>query len=849
MVKDASNNWALNSATGGLDSFKAYQSTNSGDTYINASNTSGVVRVNYETGAGAGFNIYGGGSSALYASFTGTTSIKFPGLAASGGQNCLQIDNSGYITNTGSACGTGSGSGTVNSGTSGQIAYYAASGTAVGGMNTVPVTVGGTGAATAAGALANLGGLSLAGGTLTGPLAGTAASFSGAIAALTAATSQINGVYQVDGVVYSSVNAAVAACLASSATGCTIDARGGLGSHALGSFDPGNKQITLLLGPYRDYTVGTITLEHGFHLIGNNTLTTVLTSNSTTNAPVFVIPQVNNALIVGVEIKDLTVLPAPGATTQIGLDVDSHNLTLSGLEYSEFQSVWFGSYQDRFPGGGILLEGDLGGSTASLSPIQFNHFLNVYSNRANGSTQAGVSLIGDVGNNDFEQLEVDADNWSDTTTACNLYIGNPSGTENPYSDNFEHLIDQGGTCLIQFHGANGINIRDAHHEGVAGLTNGYLFTLGGSQNWGINVDGAYFAGVIGTTPGTGYLFNTQNGGTAVGLHVSHSCWAANVANVVLGFSTMNHSQDVSFTDNFANVNALVNVTPQAVPGSGISGTILSLLGSKQEIVASYAGPVTNLASSLMPGNPYTITAQTGGWSFTAVSQATPLSGGSTYSCSGGSCALSNMANSYPSTGGVTVTGSGFSAGACAGFGSAPMAVTAATSSTVTLTTSAVTGSGSCSTGVLNLVSNINLAGLAVLNMNAGDSVQVTWNDQLGQYFLIGMGKNDSVHLTGTTTLDTLAVTGLSNGSGFESVSSGTFSASIGVVWTQAITWPVPMPDTNYRAGCTLVLASAGTINPTVWIAAKTKTGVTAQVFVNTEPIPSGSYFDCWASHN
>ena len=34
MVKDASNNWALNSAVGGLDSFKAYQSTNSGDTYV-----------------------------------------------------------------------------------------------------------------------------------------------------------------------------------------------------------------------------------------------------------------------------------------------------------------------------------------------------------------------------------------------------------------------------------------------------------------------------------------------------------------------------------------------------------------------------------------------------------------------------------------------------------------------------------------------------------------------------------------------------------------------------------------------------------------------------------------------
>ncbi|MDE3150253.1 MAG: hypothetical protein KGL37_12355, partial [Acidobacteriota bacterium] len=152
MVKDANNNWALNSATGGLDSFKAYQSTNSGDTYINASNPSGVVRVNYETGSGAGFNVYGGASSTLYASFTGAAAIKFPGLAASSGYNCLQIDASGYLSNTGSACGSGSGgSGTVSSGNAGQIAYYAANGTSIGGISAVPVSAGGTGAATAAG--------------------------------------------------------------------------------------------------------------------------------------------------------------------------------------------------------------------------------------------------------------------------------------------------------------------------------------------------------------------------------------------------------------------------------------------------------------------------------------------------------------------------------------------------------------------------------------------------------------------------------------------------------------------------------------------------------------------------
>jgi len=161
MVKDTSNNWALNSAVGGLDSIKAYQSTNSGDTYIDASNSTGAVRVNYETGSGTAFNVYGGNSSSLYASFTGTAAIKFPGLAASSGHNCLQIDSSGWITNTGSGCGSNTTSGTtVSSGTTGQIAYYSGNGTSIGGETSVPVSAGGTGATTAAAGLANLGGVS-----------------------------------------------------------------------------------------------------------------------------------------------------------------------------------------------------------------------------------------------------------------------------------------------------------------------------------------------------------------------------------------------------------------------------------------------------------------------------------------------------------------------------------------------------------------------------------------------------------------------------------------------------------------------------------------------------------------
>jgi hypothetical protein len=162
LVKDTSNNWELNSATGGLDSIKAYQSTNTGDTYIGASNSTGHVRFNYETGSGAETDIYSGSSTNLDAAFLAPNAIKFPGLAASSGDFCLQIDNSGYITNTGSPCGTGSGSGggsgTIDTAISGQIAYYTATGTVIGGTSAVPLASGGTGATTASGALANLGG-------------------------------------------------------------------------------------------------------------------------------------------------------------------------------------------------------------------------------------------------------------------------------------------------------------------------------------------------------------------------------------------------------------------------------------------------------------------------------------------------------------------------------------------------------------------------------------------------------------------------------------------------------------------------------------------------------------------
>jgi hypothetical protein len=148
LLKDAANNWSLNSAVGGLDSFKAYQSTNSGDTYIDASNSSGHIRLNYESGSGAETDIYAGSSSSLVAAFLGTASIRFPGLAASSGTNCLQVDNAGNLSNTGAACGSGGGSGSGTVG--GQTPNYVPLATAPAAL-TAPSHFSDTGSATASG--------------------------------------------------------------------------------------------------------------------------------------------------------------------------------------------------------------------------------------------------------------------------------------------------------------------------------------------------------------------------------------------------------------------------------------------------------------------------------------------------------------------------------------------------------------------------------------------------------------------------------------------------------------------------------------------------------------------------
>ena len=83
MVKDAGNNWELNSAIDGTDHFKAYQN---GETMLN-SNGTGYVSVNREAGAGTGgLVVFSGGSSPV---------------------QVAKVDSSGNITNSGTVVSAG----------------------------------------------------------------------------------------------------------------------------------------------------------------------------------------------------------------------------------------------------------------------------------------------------------------------------------------------------------------------------------------------------------------------------------------------------------------------------------------------------------------------------------------------------------------------------------------------------------------------------------------------------------------------------------------------------------------------------------------------------------------------
>ena len=384
----------------------------------------------------------------------------------------------------------------------------------------------------------------------------------GCTGATTAAGAEYNltGLYTVDGSQYASVQAAITACLASANTSCTVDARtsGRLGSAAdvIGSFDPGSIGLTLLLGSYTDYTIGQVTLRNNLSIIGAGNILTGITSSSVTNQAVFVLPQANNSPAISVHLEGFGVTPASGATTQIGADLECNSYTNSGMWYSTWDDVWFGNYANGFPGGGIKMS-----CPTPASAIQFSQFRNVVAFRSSGETNPALSICGSgTGNDQFYGGEFDAGDWSDTTIVPNVFIGACPGdpTGNAYSLNFYGTTMQGGTNLVELNGANTIQFDHTHHEGTPGLTNGFRFVCGGSQNLGIHIDHPAFGNVgtnlatfTGSISGTTLTVSGSVTGTiAVGAAlVSTGATGITDGTIILSGSgttwTINNSQTVS----------------------------------------------------------------------------------------------------------------------------------------------------------------------------------------------------------------------------------------------------------------------------------------------------------------
>ena len=108
LLNDTHNTFAINEAVSGVDSLKAYNSGGLAanyDLYLDSQST-GAIRLNFEANSGTGgLDVYGGGATpTLWFSVTAANAVRLPGIPASSGYNCLQVDTSGYITNTGAGC-------------------------------------------------------------------------------------------------------------------------------------------------------------------------------------------------------------------------------------------------------------------------------------------------------------------------------------------------------------------------------------------------------------------------------------------------------------------------------------------------------------------------------------------------------------------------------------------------------------------------------------------------------------------------------------------------------------------------------------------------------------------------
>jgi hypothetical protein len=242
-----------------------------------------------------------------------------------------------------------------------------------------------------------------------------------------------------------------------------------------------------------------------------------------------------------------------------------------------------------------------------------------------------------------------------------------NATTNPYNLTITGGTMQGGGGIGQFNGANAINMFGLHHEGcnltTGGdrITQGWLLTSGGSQNYGIEDDGEYWAGYLGTA--NSWLYNLQSSGTKAAMNVVGGTWGiANQATQLYLGAAFNRQQGVNFVNDFAqsSYDITENLVPAPIGSSGVVGSTLTLPGTVSASVSSaFNGTITTLAGGQETGQPYILNFSAAGAELVAQANTYNMSGGVGYSVASNLLTITNLANNAPVGGATgTVTPSG-----------------------------------------------------------------------------------------------------------------------------------------------------------------------------------------------
>jgi len=380
--------------------------------------------------------------------------------------------------------------------------------------------------------------------------------------------------------------------------GCVIYALSSKVNRNLGRIDPGNKAITLYLGPYT-FNVQQITLRKALKIIGMGasggsvgSVTCSLSSpcngttlqSSSTILPVFVLPQANHFPATNVVLSGFRVQGAPGNTAQDGIFLDTSSLVNAGLWYSTLNDI----HLEGFSGIGVHLKGPNNNFGAISQWLEFNKVV-VFRNAGGGNA---LRIEGGNFQMRFVDCQFDGQAAGD---GVNIYVGGLAGgsTAFPLNMTFQGLVSQGAATAVQIDGANSVTFHESHHEKLWGA---YLITYTtGIGVKGVTIADTAFEGDVGVNGGSGYLLSVATT-LASGVVFTHNQIYGNPDSVVKGTNLARIVYQDNQYSGPLSVPPTSGITTQLAPAAVINIGGVHSVGLNPSTTA-----ITTIQSELGPG--------------------------------------------------------------------------------------------------------------------------------------------------------------------------------------------------------------------------------------------------------